>query len=53
MDNISKIDQFYIEIAIVDSKNVVGIRINLNGRSNLDRDFDFDDDDLIRYLKLY
>ena len=40
MYNIPKIDRFFIKIAIVDSKIVVGIRINVNRQSNSDRDFD-------------
>ena len=37
---ISKIDQFYIEIAIVDSIKIVGIRIVVNWRSNLKSEID-------------
>ena len=37
---ISKIDQFYIKIAIVNSILIVGIRIDVNRRSNLKSKFD-------------
>ena len=40
IDNISKIDQFYIEIAIVDSIKIVKIPIDINRQSNLESEFD-------------
>ena len=36
----NEIDWLYLEIAIIDSKIVIWIRIDLNQRSNSDRDFD-------------
>ena len=45
--NLSKIDQFQIEIAIADSIKIIGIRIDVNRRLN--SDFGFDSTTMIRF----